>query len=301
MSYHRGSGRDVRMDRYGNIEEGVNLGSSTVNDLRLGNNVTNTATANVNQAVALGRNTTASGDNSVAIGNSATASATRAIALGESANASASGASALGAFATCSGASAAAVGNSSTASGSNDTAIGNQANASGTFSVAIGRSAASSGVNSTAIGNTVSATQTRSVALGHNVSNSVADSFLFGTNTNHIARFEAPAVITQTGSLTGGVTANTSCGIITAASNYGASGSGTDVGTFTVTCNRCTTDSVVLLSLSNAVTATPVVARACVGSTADGSFTISFQNPDGAAATVAAPKYHFQIFNPKNV
>lgn len=326
MSFHRGPGRDIRMDRYGNIEEGVNLGSSTVNDLRLGNNVTNTATANVNQAVALGRNTTASATNSVAIGNLAQATTTDgAVAIGS--NALSTGGVSIGlnsdavtasgtavgtdAQATASNNST-AIGRAATASGNCDTAVGTFAQATGSFSVAVGGNnfsgggARSSGTASvaigadsfasaqraSAIGPAVLASATRAVGIGHGITNAQGDSVLFGTNGNLFGRMEYATATQATN--TSGVTVNSCSGRINAAAVWGIGATGS----FTVNNNRVAADSAIILCVNQAQTVAPAYGTAMITAQAAGSFQITFVNPDGVNTTTLTPNYTFWVTKP---
>lgn len=100
--------------------------------------------------------------------------------------------------------------------------------------------------------------------------------------------------VTQATNRSTGVTLNAASGQITMNSTSLAAGA--DV-SFVVTNNKCTANSVPVVAIKSMATGLP---SATVTTVADGSFTITVTNLDGATADTTADVINFIVFNGSN-
>ena len=128
---------------------------------------TNAKATNKN-AISIGTNSNASGATSTAVGQGTVATHQSATALGDGAQATNDQATAIGVGAKASQGGALAVGMTSAASAWNSSAFGSLANASGSTSLAAGYKAAASSSNSLAVGSSANARKLNGIAIGKN-------------------------------------------------------------------------------------------------------------------------------------
>jgi hypothetical protein len=112
---------------------------------------------------------------------------------------------------------------------------------------------------------------------------------LGGKVADMITAMTEKKTVTQLTSISTGVSLNAQSGVITTFALTTATG--TDCGSFTVTNNKCYSNSVVMITVVNPGTGFPVAA---ITSTSNGSFVVSLRNA-GSAVLNSALKVNFQI------
>lgn len=102
---------------------------------------------------------------------------------------------------------------------------------------------------------------------------------------------EVVSAVTQATSNTTAVTLNAKHGVITM---FGAVASATKAA-FTVNCDNCLADSVVLLVAEGVTAVAALPIKVGLGTVAKGSFQVVVHNDDAANATAAAPIVHYYV------
>lgn len=113
---------------------------------------------------------------------------------------------------------------------------------------------------------------------------------LGGKVAEMITALTEKSTVTQATSISTGVTINAQSGVITTVSLSTAAD--TDCGSFTVTNNKCYSNSVVLLTVVNSGTGAPI---ATVTSVSNGSFIVKLRNVHSATALNSVLKLNYQI------
>jgi hypothetical protein len=113
---------------------------------------------------------------------------------------------------------------------------------------------------------------------------------LGGKVAEMITALTEKSTVTQATSISTGVTINSQSGVITTVSLSTAAD--TDCGSFTVTNNKCYSNSVVLLTVVNSGTGAPI---ATVTSVSNGSFVVKLRNVHSATALNSVLKLNYQI------
>jgi hypothetical protein len=161
--------RPARINNEGILEPCTIPGSyvgGVFNNIRIQNNITNSATASGLSSASIGKTTTASGDYSTALGaNNTSATGESSTSVGSACVASGAGSTAFGVSATASADGATALGNTATASAESATAVGSNARATNNYAVAVG-SGLASGQYAVAIGNGNTASGENAVSIG---------------------------------------------------------------------------------------------------------------------------------------
>lgn len=113
---------------------------------------------------------------------------------------------------------------------------------------------------------------------------------LGGKIADIITAITQKGTVTQATSISTGVTIDAQSGVITTVSLTTAAA--TDCGSFTVTCNKCYSDSVVLVTVVNSGTGAPI---ATVTSVSNGSFVVKLRNVHSATALNSVLKVNYTI------
>ena len=113
---------------------------------------------------------------------------------------------------------------------------------------------------------------------------------LGGKIADMITAITEKSTVTQLTSISTGVTVNAQSGVITTVALTTAAD--TDCGSFTVTNNKCYSDSVVLVTVVNSGAGAPI---ATVTSTSNGSFIVKLRNVHSATALNSVLKVNFTI------
>lgn len=113
---------------------------------------------------------------------------------------------------------------------------------------------------------------------------------LGGKVADMITAMTEKKTVTQLTSISTGVSLNAQSGVITTFALTTAAS--TDCGSFTVTNNKCFSNSVVIVTVGNSGTGCPV---ATITSTSNGSFVVKLRNVHTATALNSALTINFQI------
>lgn len=113
---------------------------------------------------------------------------------------------------------------------------------------------------------------------------------LGGKVAEMITALTEKSTVTQATSISTGVTINAQSGVITTFALTTAAD--TDCGSFTVTNNKCYSNSVILLTVVNSGTGAPL---ATVTSVSNGSFIVKLRNVHSATALNSVLKLNYQI------
>lgn len=113
---------------------------------------------------------------------------------------------------------------------------------------------------------------------------------LGGKVAEMITALTEKSTVTQATSISTGVTINAQSGVITTVALTTAAD--TDCGSFTVTNNKCYSNSVILLTVVNSGAGAPI---ATVTSVSNGSFIVKLRNVHSATALNSVLKLNYQI------
>jgi len=113
---------------------------------------------------------------------------------------------------------------------------------------------------------------------------------LGGKIADIITAITEKGTVTQATSISTGVTINKQSGVITTVALTTAAD--TDCGSFTVTNNKCYSDSVIDVGVLNSGTGAPIVT---ITSVSNGSFVVKLRNVHSATALNSALSLHFNI------
>lgn len=276
--FHEGGTRAVRLDREGNVEPGINLAADTeiggssitalgINNVRIQNNVTNTAVASGTDAVAFGKDTDATADTCIALGDGAQALTPGALACGSSAVCN-GGSVALGFQANCTGSESHALGRLSQATGQQSIAIGttavasatdsiaigsdgtiNNTAASGTAAIAVGQNTKASAAGTVAVGSAANAAFANSMAFGEGATPKFANAVTFGYGTDLcMAEFHPRATIAYADAIVAGNNGTPNRNTCFNVTGDGVAIAGGAVRSFSVYCERVKLDSIFMLT-----------------------------------------------------